>query len=350
MLKKIKTLVVDDSIIVRHVLSEILTSDPTIELIDAVVDPIFALEVMEKQKPDVIILDIEMPRMDGLTFLRKIMQENPIPVIMCSSLTEKGAQITVEALASGALDIITKPKAGLKGFLSESRVALLEAVKAAAQADLKTLRMTAELARSIEDPLHHSGDPDSLKTHVIAIGAATGGVQALELILSNMPLKSPGIVVVQHMSSEFTPAFAKHLNKRVQLEVREAEHNDVVTPGTVLLAPGNRHMTIKEQNGQYVVELKNGPVIKRHRPSIDVLLRTVAQSAKSNAIGVILTGMGDDGVIGLNEISKSGGYTIAQDESTSVVYRLPQAAQQNNPSHHILPLEEIAPAMMRYLG
>jgi two-component system chemotaxis response regulator CheB len=343
---KIKVLIVDDSIIVRHVLSEILTSDPRIELIGAAEDPYVAMEIMQTQRPDVMVLDIEMPRMDGITFLRKIMQENPLPVVMCSSLTEKGAKVTVDALALGALDIITKPKANLKGFFHETRAPLLEAVKAAAGADMKKLQRSASLSGSIEP---RPALANSQSRHVIGLGASTGGVQALELVLSEMPIDSPGIVIVQHMSSEFTPAFAKYLNDTCQIEVREACHQDQVKTGLALLAPGSRHMQISEHNGDYWVELKDGPVIKRHRPSIDVLFRSMARTAGSHVIAALFTGMGDDGVAGLREIQRSGGYTLAQDEDTSVVYGIPAAAAKMGVAHEILPVENIAGGIISQL-
>jgi two-component system, chemotaxis family, protein-glutamate methylesterase/glutaminase len=343
MAKKIKTLIVDDSIIVRHVLSDILASDPSIELIAAAEDPIAAMEIMRTQRPDVIILDIEMPRMDGITFLRKIMSEDPIPVVMCSSLTEKGAKVTVDALALGALDIITKPKANLKGFLYETRTPLLEAIKAAANANLKNLQRSAALSGSLEP---HPALESTSKNRIITLGASTGGVQALELVLAQLPLDVPGIVIVQHMSSEFTPAFAEYLNRVCQIEVREARHQEQVRSGLALLAPGSRHMQVSRQSDEYWVEIKDGPVIKRHRPSIDVLFRSVARTAGRNAIGVLLTGMGDDGVAGMHEIQKVGGYTIAQDESTCVVYGIPAAAVKQQAVHEVLPVEKIAEGIL----
>lgn len=343
MKQKIKTLIVDDSIIVRHVLSDLLSNDPSIELIGAAEDPYDAMDLMLRQRPDVIVLDIEMPRMDGITFLRKIMSEDPIPVVMCSSLTEKGAKVTVDALSFGAIDIITKPKANLKGFLYETRSSLIEAIKSAASADLNKLRRSSQLAGTIEPrPALANLHPEK----IIAFGASTGGVQALELVLMEMPPDAPGIVIVQHMSSEFTPSFAKYLDNVCQIEVREAQHQDRVRPGLALLAPGNLHIQVSWQSDSYWVELKNGPVIKRHRPSIDVLLRSVARTAGANGIGVLLTGMGDDGVSGLQEIHKAGGHTLAQDEETSVVYGIPAAAVKHRAVQEVLPLEKIASAIL----
>lgn len=352
---KIKTLIVDDSAVVRQVLSEILKSDPSIEVLAAVADPLFAMNHMQKQWPDVIILDLEMPRMDGLTFLRKIMAEHPTPVIICSSLAEKGAQATVQVLSAGAVDVITKPKMGVQGFLHEVRSRLIDTVKAAAQANPKRLKHTLEMVSAPEPKLSVDAMiPPSLRQpghvtteQVIAMGASTGGTQALELVLKSLPTHAPGIVIVQHMPAGFTAAFADRLNSICTVEVKEAENRDKVFPGRALIAPGDKHLLLTRNGTQYCVEVKDGPVINRHRPSVDVLFRSVAQNAGRNAVGVIMTGMGDDGARGMEEMHKAGAFTIAQNEETCVVYGMPKEAVKRGAVDKIAPLEHIAMFLMQ---
>lgn len=349
MREKIKTLVVDDSAVVRQALSDILSNAPGIELMGAVADPIFAMHRMEKQWPDVIILDLEMPRMDGLTFLRKIMAERPTPIIICSTLAEKGAQTTIQVLSAGAVEVITKPKLGVQSFLYDQRTILIDTVKAATQANLKKLKRSTELAAvkpklsvdaMLAPGLRHLPLTETEK--VIAMGASTGGTQALEAVLRNLPTTIPGIVIVQHMPGGFTAAFAQRLNQVCNIEVKEAEDRDEVRPGRALIAPGAKHMLLKRQGRQYRVEVKDGPMINRHRPSVDVLFRSVAQNAGKNAIGVIMTGMGDDGARGLEEMHNSGADTIAQNEESCVVYGMPKEAVKRDAADHIIPLEQIA--------
>lgn len=330
----IKVLIVDDSAVVRQVLSQQLSQAKNIEVIGAVSDPIFAMKKMQSGWPDVIILDIEMPRMDGITFLRKLMQEHPTPVIICSTLTDKGAEVTMQAMAAGAVEIITKPKIKLKDFLQEAQTQLLDAVKAAAAArpakikpaaaTLSTpspkLRADAVLASSSAKPMSETTD------RVIAIGTSTGGTQALERVLVKLPRTAPGIVVVQHMPEQFTAAFAARLNSICEVQVKEAETNDRVIPGVVLIANGGKHLLLRRSGAQYRVEIKDGPLVSRHRPSVDVLFRSVANAAGRNAVGIIMTGMGDDGARGLMEMHQAGAFTVAQDEKTCVVYGMPKEA------------------------
>jgi two-component system chemotaxis response regulator CheB len=333
-MNKINVLLVDDSAVVRQVLHEILEGDPSIKVIGAASDPIFAMEKMKKQWPDVIVLDVEMPRMDGITFLKKIMAEHPTPVLICSSLTLKGAETTMQALAAGAVDIIAKPQIGLKNFLQSSAQSLISAVKAASAArinKLKTLTTPTPKAppRLSADSILAAPNGHAMARtteRIVAIGTSTGGTQALEKVLIALPRVSPGIVVVQHMPEKFTASFAERLNGLCAMEVREARHNDRLIPGLALIAPGGKHMLIKRSGAYYHVEVIDGPVVNRHCPSVDVLFRSVAKYAGKNALGIIMTGMGDDGARGLKEMHDAGAPTIAEDESSCVVFGMPKEA------------------------
>ena len=351
----IKVLIVDDSAVVRQVLSAALGEDPSIEVIGAASDPVFAMERMRVQWPDVIVLDVEMPRMDGITFLKKIMAERPTPVVICSTLTEKGAATTMQALEAGAFSIITKPKMGLKRFLEDSSDDLVSAIKAAAHANARKLVPPASAvapppklsADAILSAVTHTAHAMAETTdRVAAIGTSTGGTQALELVLTALPRVCPGIVIVQHMPEKFTGAFAARLNDLCRIEVREAKNNDRVLPGLALIAPGGRHMLLKRNGAQYHVEIVDGPPVSRHRPSVDVLFRSVAKCAGKNALGIIMTGMGDDGAAGLLEMRDEGALTIAQDEHTCVVYGMPKEAVKRGAVIKILPLGAIAGAIV----
>ncbi len=349
----IKVLIVDDSAVVRQVLTELLNKIPGIHVLDAARDPIYAMEKMKKEWPDVIVLDIEMPRMDGVTFLRKIMAERPTPVIICSTLTEKGAEVTMQAMSAGAVDIITKPKMGLKGFLEDSRTLLGDSIKAAAQARVSKLH-TAHGAPAVQQPIPAKLSADAVVAHVaarpmsettdrvVAIGTSTGGTQALERVLTRLPRTVPGIVVVQHMPEQFTAAFAARLDSVCQVQVKEAQSNDRVIPGLVLIANGGKHMLLRRSGAQYRVELKDGPLVSRHRPSVDVLFRSVANAAGPNALGIIMTGMGDDGAHGLKEMADAGAHTVGQDEATCVVYGMPKEAAKLGAVKEEVPLDRIA--------
>lgn len=346
----IKVMVVDDSAVVRQVLSEQLNSISGIQVTASARDPIFARRHLEKEWPDVVVLDIEMPRMDGITFLKQIMRERPTPVVICSTLTDKGAEVTMQAMSAGAVDIITKPKAGLKDFLQEHKTLLGDAVKAAARARLgrgkqvpppAPMPTTPKLSADAVLP-EVSGRLSVTTDRVVAIGTSTGGTQALEHVLSHLPRTAPGLVVVQHMPGAFTAAFAKRLNDLCEVEVREAQNDDRVIPGLVLISPGTHHMLLRRSGAQYRVELKDGPLVSRHRPSVDVLFRSVAQAAGANAAGIIMTGMGDDGAHGLLEMHNAGAYTVAQDEATSVVYGMPKEAVKRGAVDLELPLDKIA--------
>ena len=332
----IKVMIVDDSAVVRQVLSGLLNAAPGITVTYAVANPLLAIERMKMQWPDVIVLDVEMPKMDGISFLRKIMAERPTPVVICSTLTEKGAQTSVEALTAGAVAVITKPRLDLKQFLYDSSDELVSAVRTAAGAHVVKSAYHAPLpplppvtAKLNADAVLSLGDtrPMTATTErIVAIGTSTGGTQALEEVLTSLPRVCPGIVVVQHMPEKFTAAFAARLDSVCEVRVKEAANNDRVLQGQVLIAPGGKHMLLRRNGAQYFVEVVDGPLVNRHRPSVDVLFRSTARAAGANALGVIMTGMGDDGAAGLLEMLKAGARTVAQDEASCVVYGMPKEA------------------------
>ncbi|HUI81773.1 MAG TPA: chemotaxis response regulator protein-glutamate methylesterase [Bryobacteraceae bacterium] len=346
---KIRVLIVDDSAVVRQTLTQVLSSDPQIEVIATASDPFVAAERIRDQVPDVITLDIEMPRMDGLTFLRKIMTQHPIPVVICSSLAEEGAKSTLKAIEYGAVDIIAKPRLGSKQFLEESRIILCNAVKAAAAARLRppAPSLTVE-PKLTADAILSRSTKAMLETteRVVVIGASTGGTEALRALLEVLPPDAPGIVIVQHMPEVFTRAFAERLDGLCQISVKEAEPNDTVLRGRALIAPGNHHTLLKRSGARYFVDIKDGPLVSRHRPSVDVLFRSAARYAGANAVAVILTGMGDDGASGMREMKDAGAVTIAQDEATSVVFGMPNEAIKRGAVDIVLPLVGIASSIL----
>jgi two-component system chemotaxis response regulator CheB len=354
---RIKVMIVDDSAVVRQVLMELLKADPGIEVIGAVADPIFAMQRMKVSWPDVIVLDVEMPRMDGVTFLRRLMQERPTPVIICSTLTEAGAPTTVEALAAGAVAIITKPKLGLKQFLNAAAHELTSAIRAAAKVNIKRLAARPEPSRpvgvgpknSADVILAPMGERAMTRTteHIVAIGTSTGGTQALQAVLSALPVVCPGMVIVQHMPPNFTAAFAQRLDGLCRINVKEARNGDRLTPGCALIAPGGRHMLVQRSGAQYYVEIREGPPVSRHCPSVDVLFRSAAKAAGRNALGIIMTGMGDDGARGLKEMRDAGSSTIAQDEASCVVFGMPKEAIRFGAAERVLPLEEMHKAILQ---
>lgn len=342
---KINVLVVDDSASVRQTLTRILTSDPGIDVISAA-DPLIAAQKIEKQVPDVILLDIEMPRMDGLTFLKKIMNQHPIPVVICSSLTEKGAETTLKAMDFGALDIIQKPKLGARQFLEEARIRICDAVKAAAGVcPEKTVKpqMNVGPKLSADAVLPPGKDMAMIRTteKVVAVGASTGGTEALQFFLQSLPEDAPGIVLVLHMPEHFTTAYANRIDTLCRITVKEGRDGDSVIPGRAIIAPGNRHMLLKRSGARYYVEVKEGPLVSRHRPSVDVLFRSAARYAGKNAVGVIMTGMGDDGAKGMLEMHEAGAHTIAQDEKSSVVFGMPKEAIALGGVDKVLSLKDI---------
>ena len=353
----IKVLVVDDSAVVRQVVANLLGAAPGLQVTAAVADPLLAIERMRQQWPDVIVLDVEMPRMDGITFLRKIMAERPTPVVICSTLTEKGAKTTMEALAAGAVAIVTKPRLGLKQFLNEAGDELVATVRAAARANVRRGVARAADAPARAAPAKHNADvilapagPRAMTAtteRVVALGTSTGGTQALEEVLTALPRVCPGIVIVQHMPEKFTAAFAARLDGLCRIEVREAQNNDRVVPGRALIAPGGRHMLLKRSGAQYFVEVVDGPLVNRHRPSVDVMFRSVAKSAGVNALGVIMTGMGDDGAAGLAEMRNAGARTLAQDEDSCVVFGMPKEAIKRGGVERSVPLGAIAGEILK---
>ncbi len=358
MADNIKVMIVDDSALVRQVVSQALSRVAGIEVIATASDPVFAIEKLKTMWPDVIVLDIEMPRMDGISFLRKIMAEHPTPVIICSSLAEGGAQATFDAMAAGAVSIITKPKAGLKGFLEDSSNDIVQAVRTAARANLRAMPRAASgqsanfnRPKLSADVVIPPGAPTAMARttdQLIAIGTSTGGTQALEAVLTRLPSTCLGIVIVQHMPEKFTAMFAARLNSICEIEVREAQNGDRVIPGRALIAPGGRHMMLKRSGAQYVVDVVDGPLVNRHKPSVDVLFRSVAKYAGANALGIIMTGMGDDGARGMREMHDAGAKTIAQDEASCVVFGMPKEAIKMGGVDQVLPLDRVPDAMVAY--
>lgn len=347
----IRVLIVDDSAVVRQALTEILSADPAIEVMATAADPLIAASKIDHERPDVITLDVEMPRMDGLSFLKQIMATEPIPVVMCSSLTEKGAEVTMQALQYGAVEIINKPRMGARQFLEDSHVRICDAVKAAAKARVRRLstlinepapKLTADVMLS--QP--RSTENFQTTAKVMALGASTGGTEALRIFLQELPYDAPGIVIVQHMPQHFTAAFAKRLNSICRVEVKEATDGDTVLPGRALIAPGNLHMMLKRSGTRYYVQVKDGPLVCRHRPSVDVLFRSVARYAGINATGIIMTGMGDDGARGMLEMQKAGAVNIAQDEESCVVFGMPHEAIKLGGVQKVLPLDKLAQEAM----
>lgn len=355
MSKKISVLVVDDSAIVRQVMSEIINSDPELEVMDTASDPFHAANKIKHRVPDVITLDVEMPRMDGLTFLDKIMSQHPIPVVMCSSLTGEGSGTALKALEHGAVDIITKPKVGVKQFLAESKILICDSIKAAAMAGArntirkKTKPREVQKKNSADVMLAKPNSTAMIKTteQIVLVGASTGGTEALKVFLEGFPHNAPGIVIVQHMPEKFTKSFAERLNTTCKITVREAKNNDTIVPGQALLAPGGKHLMVKRSGARYYVEVKDGPLVSRHRPSVDVLFRSAARYVGKNGIGVIMTGMGDDGAQGMLEMKEAGAQNIAQNEESCVVFGMPKKAIERGAVDTILPLESLSSKVMQ---
>jgi two-component system, chemotaxis family, protein-glutamate methylesterase/glutaminase len=341
----IKVLIIDDSALVRKLLSDILSSDPQIQVVGSAPDPLIAVRKIQTLKPDVITLDIEMPRMDGLTFLEKLMRSNPIPVIMFSSLTQRGAEATMKALSLGAIDFITKPKVKLTESMETLRLNILTRVKAAATAKLRkaiTPPLVVPPKYGMDEVLTASRIPPAREGEkVLVIGASTGGTVAIEQILNKLPKDSPPTLIVQHMPPIFTRSFAQRVNGLTEMEVSEACDNDQLKRGSALIAPGGQHMILNKGPKGYYVTVKDGPPVNRHKPSVDVLFRSAANTLGKNAIGVILTGMGDDGARGLRELHDSGAFTVAQDEETCVVFGMPKVAIEMGGVDKVLPLSSI---------
>ncbi|WP_010545665.1 protein-glutamate methylesterase/protein-glutamine glutaminase [Sphingomonas elodea] len=347
---KIRVLIVDDSASVRQTMAAILEEDPAIEVMGTAADPFSAARRIQEQVPDVITLDVEMPRMDGITFLRKLMAQCPIPVVMCSSLTEEGSDTLLQAMEAGAVDVILKPRVGVADHLAEHHLQIRDVVKAAARARVRgraprVLRADPPAKKLTADVMlpPPSGKAMSRTTEmVVCMGASTGGTEALREVLEALPANSPGIVIVQHMPEHFTRAFAQRLNGLCEVDVKEAADGDPVLRGQVLIAPGGRHTLLERQGARYYVSVRDGPLVSRHRPSVDVLFRSAARAAGSNAVGILMTGMGDDGARGLLEMRQAGARTFAQDEATSVVFGMPKEAIARDAAEKVIPLGHIA--------
>ncbi|MEE0999845.1 MAG: chemotaxis response regulator protein-glutamate methylesterase [Treponemataceae bacterium] len=362
----INVMIVDDSALVRETLKRILENDSQIQVLATASDPIIALKKLELMKPDVIILDIEMPRMDGITFLKKLKATYDIPVVICSSMVESGSTNALSALEYGAFDIIQKPKLGTKQFIEESFILLCDTIKAAhlskgkiqknkfsAKETTKSEKLTSfcasvppKLSADVMIPKTDGEIMIETTEKIVVIGASTGGTEALKVLLEQLPSDAPGIVIVQHMPEKFTKSFAERLDSLCKVHVVEAQNNDTVIRGKVLIAPGNKHTLLKRSGARYYVEVKDGPLVSRHRPSVDVLFRSTARYAGKNAVGVILTGMGDDGAHGMLEMHQAGAYTIAQDENSCVVFGMPNEAIKLKGVDIILPLSKIPAEML----
>ncbi len=345
---RLRLLVVDDSAVMRQAMIAICRRDPGIE-VSVASDPIIAQNKMRGGRPDVILLDIEMPRMDGLTFLRQLMATDPIPVVICSALAGRGTQTALRALEEGAVEIVAKPRVALHDFLNESTERLIETIRAASHARTLPRRPSMIVEKRLSpDVILPAARPSLARTtrNVVAIGASTGGTEALREILEGMPGDAPGMVIVQHMPEVFTAAFAQRLNQTCRMEVKEAADGDRIFDGRALIAPGNRHMLVRRDGAEYRVQLNDGPLVSRHKPSVDVLFRSVAQSACSNAIGVILTGMGNDGSTGLLEMRNAGAVTYAQDEASCAVFGMPREAIGRGAVQSVHSLSAIGPAIL----
>lgn len=331
----IRVLVIDDSAVVRKILTQVLSRDPAIEVVGTAPDPFVGRDKIVALQPDVLLLDVEMPRMDGITFLGKLMQYRPMPVIIVSSITPAGSERALSALRAGALEVVSKPRGSYT--LGDLAPELIEKIKAVKNARVK-------VASSIKPPLVQLSAADM--THrIVAIGASTGGTRALEEIVLALPVNIPGTLVVQHMPADFTRAFAERLNGLVSLQIKEAEDGEVISPGKIVIAPGNRHLELRRSGARFTAVIHDQPPVGRHRPSVDVLFRSVAQHAGKNALGVLLTGMGEDGASGLLEMRASGAATIAQDEASSVVFGMPRAAIERGAAQQVLPLDRMAHAI-----
>lgn len=349
-MKKIKVLIVDDSALVRKMLTEILDKDPQIEVVGTVADPYQAREKIKKLNPDVLTLDVEMPRMDGVTFLSKLMRLRPMPVVMVSTLTEQGADITLQALQLGAVDFVTKPKVDFVSTINNYAEELIEKVKVASKVSISTLEATFKRNNpDVEKVSKKISKRWNFKTtdQLIAIGASTGGTEAIKEVLATLPANAPGIVITQHIPAGFSASFAKRLNEICALEVCEAKDGQQIIPGHVYVAPGNLHLSVIRSGARFICKVKDGELVSNHKPSVDVLFNSVAKNIGQNAVGVILTGMGKDGAEGMLNMLQAGARTIAQDEKTSVVWGMPGSAVKISAAETILPLQDVSNALLK---
>ena len=351
----IKVMIVDDSAIVRQTLKEVIESDPELEVIAIAADPIIAAKKLETMIPDVMTLDIEMPRMDGLSFLKTIMSQHPIPVLICSSQSAAGSENAMHALEYGAVDIIQKPQMGTKIFIEESRTLICDSIKAAFyskhrwQSQKLTMKPSPKLNADVILAKATNSSTIDTSDKIVVIGASTGGTEALREFLETLPVDCPGMVIVQHMPEHFTNAFAQRLDSLCSISVKEAVDKDSIIRGQALIAPGNKHCLIKRSGARYFVEIKDGPLVSRHRPSVDVLFRSAARYSGQNCIGILMTGMGDDGAKGMLELKEGGAYTIAQDEDSCVVFGMPKEAIKLGAVDLVVPLSTIAGELMQQI-
>jgi len=344
----INVYVVDDSAVVRQTLQHLLQGDAEIRLIGSAPNPLLAAPAIKRQRPDVLLLDIEMPGMDGLTFLRQVMETDPIPTVICSTLTTDGSKAALEALAAGAVAVVAKPRLGLKQFLEDSRRELVQALKAAARARPKAGGGAAPAAARTASRAPVAGLHALAVNKPVVLGSSTGGTQAIESVLLQLPGDAPGIAIVQHMPERFTAMYAQRLDGLCAMNVREAKDGDRLERGVVLIAPGGRHMQLKKNAGQYYVAVADGPPVNRHKPSVDVLFRSAAECAGRDALAIILTGMGDDGARGMKAMHERGARTIAQDEASCVVFGMPKEAIAMGGVDEVLPLSRVAGAISAF--
>jgi two-component system, chemotaxis family, protein-glutamate methylesterase/glutaminase len=345
----IKVYVVDDSAVVRQTLMHLIKDDPAIELMGSAPNPLIAGPAIRKNRPDVLLLDIEMPGMDGLTFLRQIMEESPIPTVICSTLTTDGSRMALDALAAGAVAVVAKPRLGLKQFLEESRRELLQTLKTAARSRPRRAAAPAPASAALATSRPPVAGLHALSVNKpIVLGASTGGTQAIEAVLTALPGDSPGIAVVLHMPEKFTAMYAQRLDGLCAMSVREARDGDRLERGLVLIAPGGRHMQLRKAAGQYFAVVADGPPVNRHKPSVDVLFRSAADCAGRDALAIILTGMGDDGARGMKALHDKGARTLAQDEASCVVYGMPKEAVAMGAVDDVLPLSQVARSIMAF--
>ncbi len=352
----IKVLIIDDSALIRSLLTEIINRQQDMEVVGTAPDPLVAREKIKALNPDVLTLDVEMPKMDGLAFLERLMRLRPMPVVMVSSLTEKSSSITLHALELGAFDFVTKPRIDIRNGLQEYAEELTDKIRSASRARLvkapprSAAHLSVQQKNSADVVLAAEHHTFSTTEKVVLLGASTGGTEALKVVLADMPADCPGILITQHMPEAFTKTFAKRLDSLCTIAVKEAEHGERVLPGHAYLAPGNRHLLLKRSGANYVTELSDGPPVSRHRPSVDVLFRSAANCAGKNAIGIIMTGMGDDGAAGMLEMHQSGACTLAQDEVSCVVFGMPKEAIARGGVDEIVPLQELSRRLFYWLS